>query len=210
MVGIVFFDYLHFVFKMKKIFISIALLIFVFGCSKGNMLIISGKTDVKYDGTKVYLVPLPNPIADIVDSAIIKKGKFVFKKRADSVYISHITVSRKANAPIERLLIVVEPGELNVLLDTISCASGTTLNDKLQGWKDTTVDCFKKMSRAEEKSEREKISSIFEQNTVDFIKNNPNPLGGYLYFMYDRILTATQKKELDSLGINKWLPENER
>ena len=55
---------------------------------------------------------------------------------ANSVHMCDITISRKANARIEKLLVAIEPGKLHVKMDTVSCSYGTPLNDDLQKWKE--------------------------------------------------------------------------
>ena len=104
-----------------------------------------------------------------------------------------VTISNKARAPfVQRLLVAVEPGTLNVRLDTVSSACGTPLNAFLQSWKEA-------LQRGD-----------VESATMDIIRNNPNPLGGYLYYMYDRAMSESQKRELDSLGINTFRPDVSR
>lgn len=165
-----------------------------FGCSQGTTMTIEGSIDRRYDGQTIFLVPQPYPTLETVDSTKVRKGRFRFTADASTVRMCDVTISNKARAPfVQRLLVAVEPGTLNVRLDTVSSACGTPLNAFLQSWKEA-------LQRGED----------VESATMDIIRNNPNPLGGYLYYMHDRAMSESQKRELDSLGINTFRPDVSR
>lgn len=166
----------------------------VFGCSERTVMTIEGSIDRRYDGQTIFLVPLPHPTAETVDSTKVRNGRFRFTADASTVRMCDVTISNKARASfVQRLLVAVEPGTLNVRLDTVSSACGTPLNASLQSWKDA-------LQRGED------VESV----TMGIIRSNPNPLGGYLYYMYDRVMSESQKRELDSLGINTFRPDVNR
>lgn len=68
---------------------------------------IEGVVSSEYNGQIIYLVPRPHPTPETVDFAYIVNGTFSFSIPADSA-IYDIVISRRANAPIQRLLIVAE------------------------------------------------------------------------------------------------------
>lgn len=161
------------------------------GCAEEATMMIDGGIDRRYDGQTIFLVPVPYPTAESVDSTKVRNGRFRFKADASTVRMCDVTISNKAKAPyVQRLLVVVEPGTLKVRLDTVSRAGGTPLNDTLQSWK-------------EKLQEGEDVESV----TMDIIRKNPNPLGGYLYYVFERVMSGSQKRELDSLGINAFRPD---
>lgn len=164
------------------------------GCAERTVMRIDGSIDRRYDGQTIFLVPVPYSSGEAVDSAKVKDGRFCFKADASEVRMCDVTISNKARAPfVQRLLVAVEPGTLRVCLDTLSSACGTPLNDRLQTWKEALQD-----------------GKDVESVTMKLIRENPNPLGGYLYYMYERVMSESQKRELDSLGINAFRPDVDR
>jgi hypothetical protein len=94
-------------------------------------MIIRGTAPTECEGLNVYLVPQPFPKAEEVDSTVIRNGRFEFVVDAAEVRICDITISRKSKVPFQRLLVAVEQGELDVVIDEVSTSSGTPLNDEL-------------------------------------------------------------------------------
>lgn len=171
------------------------LAVFIVSChSERTVMTIEGSIDRRYDGQTIFLVPVPHPTAETVDSTKVRNGRFRFTADASTVRMCDVTISNKARALfVQRLLVAVEPGTLNVRLDTVSSAGGTPLNASLQLWKDA-------LQRGDD------VESV----TMDIMRNNPNPLGGYLYYMFDQAMSESQKRELDSLGINTFRPDVNR
>ncbi len=94
---------------------------------------IHGVIPEKYNGKKIFLVPLTNDTRYNVDSVVIKNGKFDFT--SDTLMMAKILVDYHYRLGVEPLLVVVEPGEINVVIDSISSANGTPQNDSLDQWK---------------------------------------------------------------------------
>lgn len=92
--------------------------------------------DHSRDGKKVYLVPLIRPDSVGVDSAEIKDGKFEFMTRKNMMAI--IRVELRSRYGLEDLLVVTEPGDVTVRIDSVSIGKGTLQNDSLQHWKEYT------------------------------------------------------------------------
>jgi hypothetical protein len=70
---------------------------------------------------------------ETVDSMEIKDGKFHFEP--DSVQMYKILLDYHYRMGLQPLLIVGEPGTINVTIDSISHATGTPQNDSLEQWK---------------------------------------------------------------------------
>ena len=88
-----------------------------------------------WDGKKIYLVPMFGHVdAAYVDSTIIKNRKFEFA--TDSCEMKRITVEVTARYGTQDLLVVTEPGDIQVSIGKNSRAGGTPENDSLQIWKD--------------------------------------------------------------------------
>ena len=89
----------------------------------------------QWNGKKIYLVPMfGHEDAAHVDSTIIKNGRFEFA--TDSCEMKRITVEVSARYGTQDLLVVTEPGDIQVSIGKNSRAGGTPENDSLQVWKD--------------------------------------------------------------------------
>ncbi len=127
---------------MKKLGLWIFFLCMVCGmtgCDKmqdGTCRIHGVTTDENLDGVQVFLVPNHNDSQYNVDSVYIKDGKFEFA--SDTVMLAKIVVDYHYRMNVQPLLVMVEPGDVNVIIGQVSSAEGTPLNDSLQNWKTLT------------------------------------------------------------------------
>jgi hypothetical protein len=182
---------------------------------------IAGTVSARFNGQKMYLLPLPHPTPQNVDSTYIKNGQFTFTVPADSSMYD-ITISNKANAMTQRLLVIAEKGELRVHIDTTSTSSGTILNDRLQQWKEEMervrreqVFISNKMMASENNKQileslqnrQDSLVKGFRESTFLFVKQNINPLGGFIFFSMNELFNENQISRLKSLGIEKWKPK---
>lgn len=105
--------------------------------------VIKGSTSQsRLNGEKVYLVPYGSPaIQDSlgVDSTVIKDGKFEFRGHKGE-FLARVTIDIRIRYGTQDLLIVTEPGEISVVIDSVSSAAGTPQNEALQSWKDLKED----------------------------------------------------------------------
>ena len=95
----------------------------------------------QYEGKRVFVVPINGPkTAEFVDSMEITNGKFHFTKdfTKDTMQMYQILLDYHYRMGVQPLLIVGEPGHIQVTIDSISSAGGTPQNDSLQAWKEAT------------------------------------------------------------------------
>lgn len=114
-------------------------LVFIIGCRpivETECRIHGEMGDHSRDGKKIYLVPLIRPDSVGVDSTEIKDGKFEFMTRKNMMAI--IRVELRSRYGLEDLLVVTEPGDVTVKIDSVSIGKGTPRNDSLQHWKEYT------------------------------------------------------------------------
>jgi hypothetical protein len=124
----------------------------ILSCSENKNYVIEGTFEnEKYDGEYVFLLPLDGVMPRIIDSVQVKDRSFVFTGKADSAQMKIIRMRHLLRLDIQELLVVVEPGNIWVRLDTVSAAGGTPQNEKLQAWKevkmqsDETMNLLKRM-----------------------------------------------------------------
>ena len=125
---------------MKKILLCLMTVIVVtlfFSCQGGNGGIcrIHGVVNgEQYEGKRIFLVPMYGPkTAEYVDSMEITNGQFHFEP--DSAQMYKILLDYHYRFGLQPLLIVGEPGTIEVIIDSISHATGTPQNDSLEKWK---------------------------------------------------------------------------
>ena len=130
---------------MKKILFvcAIALMALTMAGCKSTTKPVTGKCHImgtinpKFNGKKIFLVPMTRPATmETVDSMVVADGKFVFT--ADTCDLRVIRVDYHFRTGVQDLLIVTEPGDIQVIIDSISSCKGTPQNDSLQVWKERT------------------------------------------------------------------------
>ena len=128
---------------MKKIllcFMAVAAAALFYSCQQAN----DGKCHIEgvvngeqYEGKRIFIVPLYGPkTAEYVDSMEITNGKFHFTK--DTMQMYKILLDYHYRMNIQPLLVVSEPGTIQVVIDSVSHAVGTPQNDSLERWKERT------------------------------------------------------------------------
>ena len=88
------------------------------------------------EGIRIFLVPLHDQSAEVVDSIEIHNRQFEF--RGHDHWMAAVRVHRSCCKDYQDLLVVTEPGDIYVTIDTISTGRGTPQNDSLQVWKEHT------------------------------------------------------------------------
>lgn len=125
---------------MRKIllcFMTVAAAMMMFSCQSAN----NGKCRIngvvngeQYEGKRIFLVPMYGPkTAEYVDSMEITNGQFHFEPDSSQMY--KILLDYHYRFGLQPLLIVGEPGTIEVIIDSISHATGTPQNDSLEKWK---------------------------------------------------------------------------
>jgi hypothetical protein len=165
------------------------------GCSGRHLAVIEGTLPggSRYDGETVYLVPVEKATADNVDSTCIRRGAFRFERilgdEPEGVCI--IRTRPLLRRALEELLVIPEPGRLQVTLDSVSSAHGTPLNEALQQWKE------RKQQYDAQRHSRKKAGEEYADYTCQFIlRNRENAAGRFVYGLSKHILTPEQRQAL--------------
>lgn len=129
---------------MRKIllcFMTVAAVMMVFSCQSagdGKCHITGEVKGEQYEGKRIFLVPMYGPkTAEYVDSMEITNGMFSFEKdfSKDTIQMYQILMDYHYRMGLQPILVVGEPGEVKVVIDSVSSAGGTPQNDSLQQWK---------------------------------------------------------------------------
>ena len=132
---------------MKRSFLILSLLAaaLLCSCNNGGYHIRGTVTDPALEGAIVFLVPVTEPVhlpeKDNLDSTFIKNGRFEFKGTKERLV--DVRIEKLKRMGVQNLLVVTEPGEIEVVIGAKSSGCGTPQNDSLQVWKDITENRLK-------------------------------------------------------------------
>jgi len=123
---------------MKHLFYITALVFLLASCNatKDECKINGTISSDKYEGVRIFVVPLDDESAEAVDSVEIHNRKFQFFREDKRMASIRLDYHRRDG--IQELLVVLEPGDVSVTVDSISHGGGTPQNDSLQEWKELT------------------------------------------------------------------------
>ncbi|MGN0281107.1 MAG: DUF4369 domain-containing protein [Prevotella sp.] len=124
----------------KRVCTALFVALAVIGCTQttnDGLCHIKGTANSKFNGKKIFLVPIDRPATmETVDSVVIEDGKFEFTSSDNEMKVIRLDYHYRTG--VQDLLVVAEPGELEVIIDSISSGKGTPQNDSLQHWKELT------------------------------------------------------------------------
>lgn len=166
---------------MKKLFAVCLLTLGIVcyaGCTKSgndNVCRILGVVlDSTKEGKKIFLVPVDGPQdAAHVDSAVIKDGKFEFTKDSTGMEIIRLDYHFRDN--VQELLVVTEPGEVNVVIGPNSTTAGTPQNDSLQVWKDQIIrrnNAYNQLRLKNDKSPTDSVTRQLKEMQREYLSFN--------------------------------------
>lgn len=120
--------------KLKNLLYVFAALMMMGCVGKGGKCVINGTMpNDNYEGKYMFLVPMKNPDSVGVDSVLIKDRKFTFTTEKNVLAV--LRVGWRFRYGLEDLLVVCEPGNVEVVIDSVSSGRGTENNNYLQEWK---------------------------------------------------------------------------
>lgn len=180
---------------MKKIIATIALAATFIGCTstsktEDGLCHIQGTTNERFEGKKIFLLPAEGPATmETVDSVVVTNGKFAFQSEPGEMKI--IRIDYRYRTGVEDLLVVMEPGNLEVIIDSISSGKGTPQNDTLQAWKERTMQHYR--SLAPYRIQAREAEKAGDRTTVDALRQKIESLEK-AYKKYSRDLTDRLKE----------------
>lgn len=130
---------------MKRLILNILMLLSLItymSCNSNSSKvchIVGTLPDAKYNDKYIYLIAENKKVREengYIDSCLIKNQQFEFFSDINMLQI--IRLDYHFRAGIQDLLVVTEPGEVRVTVDSISSGGGTPNNDALQVWKNLT------------------------------------------------------------------------
>jgi len=215
---------------MKKIILFLsAIAIMMSSCAEKEAFTINGKLpNGEYNGQQVYLQTLADNWKDRVniDTANIVDEQFIFKGLAKEGPMLHFIVLD--NAPESwkiPVMVVVEPGEIDITIDSISTIKGTPINNAYQAfvtksealnnerkalYEKSLLDTANVELQADLEKQFEEKNKERTDATYEFVKANiSNQVGAYLLSRNYYLFSLDQMKEVMP-SISPALKSNER
>ncbi len=119
--------------KIRFLLFCLVCLLWISCGNGGQNYVIEGTLpSVKYDGEWIYLVPMENAPGR-VDSVKIANASFSFSGQGEEMRVLRLRYALRPH--IQELLVVTEPGNIQVTADSIGSVTGTPQNNTLQKWK---------------------------------------------------------------------------
>jgi thiol-disulfide isomerase/thioredoxin len=200
---------------MKKIILLLSsVLILAASCVEKEQFTINGTVAGASDSAKVYLQTLEDNWKDqvAIDSAYVTNGKFEFKGLAKEGAKVHFLALDQYTDKVKRpVLLVVEPGQIEAALDSVSTIKGTAsndayqaLNDKLSGFDTQLKAVYEKskldtaqVAQTELEKQYDEIDAQKTKEIYDYVKANiQNQIGAYIFASRSYLFTLDQMKEL--------------
>lgn len=201
-----------------RVYLFLLAVVIAFSSCKRSFVIEGYVDNVTFWDSKVYLVALDGPISKRVDSTLAVNGNFRFEIPADSMEVRIVRIAPKYPEMVEDLVVVAEPGTMNVKLGNKSFGRGTPINDRLQHWKerkgmfDSIQWSLLRQKRELKLSPNEKDSleaysqDLYElfvsENVCTIHENLNNGIGLLLFKLYYDVISSDDKNSiLDNTGM---------
>jgi len=197
---------------MKQL-LTILLIAVLAGCNSpsDNFTIKGNLASSSFDGEWIYLVPMIDPSLEKVDSAKIENASFVFKGNVERVSV--LRTKPALRIILQPLLVVTEPGTIEVKIDSLSFVGGTPQNNALQAWKEEKEKINKSYSFISKSlansSSVDSLKLIHLQDSLkkheanynyQFLKKQGNnTVGKFVYQLVSPYLSKKQQKDIDEI-----------
>jgi thiol-disulfide isomerase/thioredoxin len=202
---------------MKKFTLFLAAIaILATSCGEKDAFTIKGKLpNGTYDGQQVYLKTLDENWKDLVsiDTVNVVNGEFEFKGLAkEGATIHFVSLDSAADYLSRPVLVVVEPGQIELTLDSVSTVKGTPTNNSYQAYITKIKDINSELKAIYEKSQQDTANVELQaelekqynekeaqtaKETFDFVKANiQNQIGTYFLTKNYYRFSLDQLKEL--------------
>lgn len=204
---------------MNKLIILFSILLLA-SCAGTSKYKIEGKSENKnLEGKTVYLSHYIGRELFNLDSTVIKKGKFEFEGKQDTAILRVIVVEDNGSNNTYKLPFILENGTISAIIDSVSSAVGTALNDTLTAYQngistyekvyENIAEKFEELDAKNEltnalqdslKAEASQVEETMKQISISCINRNLNNVAGAYIFWQNR---GTFTPELQSSIIDK-------
>lgn len=147
--------------------------------------------DSSLNGVQIFLVPLHDQSAPMVDSVVIRGNRFEFKGhgRMRQEWMADLRLDKSRRMGYENLLVVTEPGDIYVTIGKESSGYGTPQNDSLQVWKELTIEMNAASSNLYQmgmKAQADSVRAIYKDRSRKICENvgPETTLGAFLLKMF--------------------------
>lgn len=124
----------------------------------------------RWDGQYIFLVPLEGVRDSLtVDSLVIENREFEFL--VDTCEMKILRVGFRQRKGLQDLLVVSEPGNVEVSLGSISFGGGTPQNDSMQVWKSRKEIFSADYTRLRQRNKKHDSLKIIQRESYEFTRS---------------------------------------
>lgn len=205
--------------KLMSLFIMAGVLL---SCQNNKQYTISGTVaDEAYEGTSVYVQQMTDDAMITVDTLEVTNGAFSLTGVADTTVLRFISLDGTVNPQQEsRVPVLIEPGKMKVVFDTVVTVRGTKVNDAYTDFREKQRELVKSIRgvmeqyntanaegamtdslEAEINVAYDNISSQLTDLNFNFVKEQiGNDLGKYAFLSSSSMFAPEQQKEILDLA----------
>ena len=205
--------------KLMYLFILSGVLL---SCQNSKKYTISGTVaDDAYEGTPVFVQQMTDDAMITLDTLVVTNGSFSLSGVADTTMLRFISLDGTVNPQQEsRVPVLIEPGKLEVVFDTVVTVRGTKVNDAYTVFRQKQRDLVKSIRgvmeqyntanaegtmtdslEAEINAAYDKISGQLTDLNFNFVKENiGNDLGKYAFLSSSSMFSPEQQQEILDLA----------
>lgn len=183
--------------------------------------IIGTVADKAYEGTPVFVQQIRDDVMITVDTLVVTNGSFSLSGVADTTMLRFISLDGTVNPQQEsRVPVLIEPGKLEVVFDTVVTVKGTKVNDAYTDLRQKQRDLVKSIRgvmeqyntanmegtmtdslEAEINAAYDKISGQLIDLNFNFVKANiGNDLGKFAFLSSSSMFAPEQQQEILDLA----------
>jgi hypothetical protein len=192
---------------------SYSVILMITACTNHDTVIEGTLPGDQYDSETVYWVPYKGASAATVDSARINNDVFrIVISARNQNKMGIIRVKHQLRKALQEILVYTEAGTVQVKLDSISSASGTSLNEVLQNWKDRKriydkeiYDLRRELKNADTdentgiQGKIDNVSAVYYNDVFEiFLENKDNDVGEFIFSLHQSGFTPEQIQESES------------
>ncbi|MDP4201653.1 MAG: TlpA disulfide reductase family protein [Bacteroidota bacterium] len=158
-----------------------------------NQYNINGSAEASLNGKKVMLFKFRGEHVSHVDTTIVRNGSFCFQGRVDTAIFAVLTCGNYPDT-VRAAKLMIEPGQINILLQKRSHIGGTLLNNIFQSYIEKHAILEDSIGRMADQPTSDSLSLALKNNNLkqlynrlkeqelDFIRNNSGNMLGLILF----------------------------
>lgn len=137
---------------MRRLLLAVIAAVLLAACADRDSYRIDGSLRGVDDGATVSLIAIDGDMLSVLDSAVVRNGRFVMKGQTDTCRMAFVTFD--VEGELAGCQLFLEKGDINLFYDaasTIQNISGTPCNDAFQSFYDVSLQLDEEVEELQDK-----------------------------------------------------------